>query len=233
MRKLIGLLARMVVSAGLMGGMGGMSAPAYAESVLRVGFVDGPQGMDPALAVLGSSHQIIDLVYSGLTKLDKDANPIPDLAESWTISSDGKTCTFKLRPNVKFHDGTPFTADDVVYTFQRLKDPKTGYAYATQVESIDAVTAVDPLTVEFKLSKPTGPLLTFLGFPGNFIVPKHVAEAGPTLTSNPIGTGPFKFVSYSPDQELILDANRDYYEQGIPKVDRTRHQVLSRRHRAG
>ena len=62
-----------------------MSAPAYAESVLRVGFVDGPQGMDPALAVLGSSHQIIDLVYSGLTKLDKDANPIPDLAESWTI----------------------------------------------------------------------------------------------------------------------------------------------------
>src|SRR5678815_514211 len=108
MRNLLGLLAATVVSAGLLGGMAGVSAPAYAESVLRAGFVDGPQGMDPALAVLGSSHQIIDLVYSGLTKLDKDANPVPDLAESWTISTDGKEYTFKLRPNVKFHDGTPF-----------------------------------------------------------------------------------------------------------------------------
>jgi len=220
MRNLLGLLAATVVSAGLVGGMAGVSAPAYAESVLRAGFVDGPQGMDPALAVLGSSHQIIDLVYSGLTKLDKDATPVPDLAESWTISTDGKEYTFKLRPNVKFHDGTPFTADDVVYTFQRLKDPKTGYAYSTEVESIDSVTAVDPQTVEFKLSKPTGPLLTFLGFPGNFIVPKHIAEAGATLTSSPVGTGPFKFVSYSPDQELILEANKDYYVSGIPKVDK-------------
>jgi peptide/nickel transport system substrate-binding protein len=220
MRKLLGLLAATVVSAGLLGGTASISAPANAESVLKVGFVDGPQGMDPALAVLGSSHQIIDLVYSGLTKLDKDANPVPDLAESWTISTDGKDYKFKLRPNVKFHDGTPFTADDVVYTFQRLKDPKTGYAYATEVESIDSVTAVDPVTVEFKLSKPTGPLLAFLGFPGNFIVPKHIAEAGAALTSGPVGTGPFKFVSYSPDQELVLKANKDYYVSGIPKIDK-------------
>ncbi|MEK7423493.1 MAG: ABC transporter substrate-binding protein, partial [Actinomycetota bacterium] len=119
---------------------------------------------------------------------------------------------------MKFHDGTPLTADDVVYTFQRLMDPKTGYAYATQVESVGTVTAIDPLTVEFKLTKPTGPFLTFLAFPGNYIVPKHVAEAGSSLTNNPIGTGPFKFVSYSPNQELILAANPDYYVPGIPKV---------------
>jgi peptide/nickel transport system substrate-binding protein len=209
-----------LVPAMLLGLLIGPTPAPAAEKVLKVGFVDGPQGMDPALAVVGASHQIIDLVYSGLTKLNNDAKPIPDLAESWTVEPDGKTYTFELRSGVKFHDGQLLTADDVVYTFKRLTDPKTGYAYATQVESIADVVALDPLTVQFKLSKPTGPFLTFLAFPGNFIVPKHVAEAGSSLTSKPIGTGPFKFVSYSPDQELVLEANRDYYVPGIPTMDK-------------
>lgn len=191
-----------------------------AEGTLRVGFVDGPEGLDPAYAVVGASHQIIDLVYSGLTKLDNNANPVPDLAESWTIDSTGTVYTFQLRAGVKFHDGTPLTADDVVYTFQRLKNPKTGYAYATQVESIADVKALGPLTAQFTLSKPTGPFLTFLAFPGNFIVPKHLAMSGPSLTSHPVGTGPFKFVSYSPDRELILEANQNYYMPGIPRVEK-------------
>lgn len=208
-----------VVAAAMIGLAAGAAGPATAaEGTLRVGFVDPPQGMDPALAVVGASHQAIDLIYSGLTKLDKDAVPQPDLAESWTLDEAGTTYVFKLREGVKFHDGTPLTADDVVYTFQRLMDPKTGYSYATQVESVASVTAIDPLTVEIKLTKPTGPFLTFLAFPGNYIVPKHIAEAGSSLTNTPIGTGPFKFVSYSPNQELILEANPDYYVAGIPKV---------------
>jgi len=191
-----------------------------ASGTIRVGFVDGPQGMDPALAVVGASHQAIDLIYSGLTKLDTNANPEPDLAESWTTNAAGTVYTFKLRSGVKFHDGSALTADDVVYTFKRLKDPATGYSYATQVESLAYVKALDPTTVEFDLTKPTGPFLTFLAFPGNYIVPKHIAEAGSSLTNNPIGTGPFKFVSYSPNQELILQANPDYYVPGVPKVEK-------------
>lgn len=212
-RSVLGIFAAVLLGASAMAG------PALAAGdTIRVGFVDGPQGMDPALAVVGASHQAIDLIYSGLTKLDADANAIPDLAESWTISDDGLTLTFKLRPGVKFHDGTELTADDVVYTFERLMNPDTGYSYATQVESIASVKAVDPLTVEFKLSKPTGPFLTFLAFPGNYIVPKHIAEAGSSLTNTPIGTGPYKFVSYSPNQELVLEANPDYYVAGVPKT---------------
>ena len=216
-RPLLALAAAAMIGLSLAGPGSGRAA---ADTVLRVGFVDGPQGMDPALAVVGASHQAIDLIYSGLTKLDKDAKPVPDLAQSWTIDPAGTTYTFKLRAGVKFHDGKPLTADDVVYTFKRLMDPKTGYSYATEVESITDVKAVDPTTVEFKLSKPTGPLLTFFAFPGNFIVPKHVAEAGATLTNAPVGTGPFRFVSYSPNQELVLEANKDYYVQGVPKVDK-------------
>jgi peptide/nickel transport system substrate-binding protein len=213
MRK---LLMALMASAAI--GLGAITMPMAAEGTLRVGFVDGPQGLDPALAVVGASHQVIDLIYSGLTKLDADANPVPDLAESWTIDDAGTTYTFKLRSGVTFHDGTPFTADDVVYTFQRLMDPATGYAYSTQVEGIDTVTAVDPTTVTIKLKQPTGPFLTFLAFPGNYMVPKHIAEAGSSLTSNPIGTGPFKFVSYSPNEELTLEANPAYYVADTPKV---------------
>jgi peptide/nickel transport system substrate-binding protein len=213
--------ASLTIAAALLGLAAFGVPPANAASgTLRVGFVDGPQGMDPALAVVGASHQAIDLIYSGLTKLDSDANPTPDLATSWTINDAGTVYTFKLRPGVKFHDNTPLTADDVVYTFKRLRDPKTGYSYATQVESITDVKALDPTTVEFDLSKPTGPLLTFLAFPGNYIVPKHIAEAGASLTNTPIGTGPFKFVSYSPNQELMLQANPDYHVAGIPKVEK-------------
>jgi peptide/nickel transport system substrate-binding protein len=198
------------------------TAPAWAQGAdtLRVGFVDPPAGLDPALAVLGASHQIIDLVYSGLTKLNDNAEPQPDLAESWDIDQTGINYTFHLRKGVKWHDGQPFTAADVVTTFKRLTDKATGYAYATQVESVKEVKAIDANTVEIILSQPTGPFLTFLAFPGNFIVPKHIVEAGSTLTSAPIGTGPYKFVSYSPNQQLILEANPNYYVPGVPKTHR-------------
>jgi len=210
-----------LVAAGLLGLAVGLTPSVQAEAAdqLRVGFVDPPQGFDPALAVVGASHQVIDLLFSGLTKLDANSDPQPDLAESWTVSDDGTVYTFKLREGVKWHDGQPLTADDVVFTFERLMDPKTGYPYATQVESFAGVKAIDPTTVELTLSKPTGPLLTFLAFPGNFIVPKHIVSAGPSLTSAPIGTGPYKFVSYSPNQELILGKNPDYYVSGVPKMD--------------
>lgn len=196
------------------------SASNDGAQTLRVGFADSPQGFDPALATLGASHQIIDLVYSGLTKLNEDAQPEPDLAQSWKVDPSGKKYIFTLRSDVKFQDGTPLTADDVVYTFDRLRDPKTGYSYATQLEAIQDVSAPTGHTVQFTLSRPLGPFLTFLAFPGNFIVPKHLATKGETLTEKPVGTGPFSFESYRPNQELILKANPDYYVPDQPKVDR-------------
>lgn len=198
----------------------GASAGGKQEQTLRVGLSDSPQGFDPGLATVGASHQIIDLVYSGLTKLNKDAEPQPDLAQSWEVDPSGTKYIFTLRPGVKFHDGTPLTVEDVVYTFDRLRDPKTGYSYITQVESIKDVAAAAENKVAFTLSEPLGPFLTFLAFPGNFIVPKHIVTKGNSLTEKPVGTGPFMFESYRPNQELKLKANRDYYVPGQPKVDR-------------
>lgn len=213
------LLNAIALSAGLAASLLSVAASTAQEAPLRVGLVDSPQGFDPALAVVGASHQAIDLIYSGLTKLDNNADPQPDLATSWTVDETGTVYTFELRPDVKFHDQTPLTADDVVFTFERLMDPATGYPYAIQVESFKSVRAVDADTVELTLTQPTGPLLTFLAFPGNFIVPKHIGEAGSSLTGTPIGTGPYKFVSYSPNQELLLERNPDYHEAGFPRMD--------------
>jgi peptide/nickel transport system substrate-binding protein len=219
MRRTVYALIALLLAGTVVGCTGGSTTTSSRNaSTIRIGFSDSPQGFDPALATLGASHQIIDLVYSGLTKLSPDANPEPDLAQSWAISASGTTYTFKLRPGVKFQDGTPLTAEDVVYTFNRLRDPKTGYSYITQLENIKAVTATAPDSVRFDLKAKMGPLLSFLAFPGNFIVPKHMAAAGASLTSHPIGTGPFEFLSYSPNQELILKANPQYYVPGEPKA---------------
>jgi peptide/nickel transport system substrate-binding protein len=209
------LAGALFVTAACSGSAGGSQGQTF-----RVGLSDSPQGFDPALATVGGSHQIIDLVYSGLTKLNKDAAPEPDLAESWKVDPSGTKYVFSLRRGVKFQDGVPLTADDVVFTFDRLRDPKTGYSYITQLEDIKKVSASGENKVEFTLFKPMGPLLTFLAFPGNFIVPKHVVTKGKTLTEHPVGTGPFIFESYRPNQELMLKANTDYYVPNEPKVDR-------------
>jgi peptide/nickel transport system substrate-binding protein len=186
---------------------------------LRVAYSGAPQGMDPALASIGFSHLAIEQIYASLTGLDKDSNPIPELAESWDISPDGKQYTFHLRKGVKFHNGDDLTSADVKFTFERLKDPKTGYAYASQVATIDSIDAVDPTTVRFNLSTPTGPFLIFMAFPGSSIVPMKEVQKGTDLSSNPIGAGAFKFVSYQPGNQLNLARNPNYFIPDRPYVD--------------
>ena len=112
------------------------------------------------------SHVVIEQVYSTLMALDPDANPYPELAESVEVSADGLEYTFKLRPGIKFHNGDDLTAEDVKFSFDRLRAKDSGYSYGAQVETIDSVDVVDPLTVKFKLTKRTGPFLTYMAFPG-------------------------------------------------------------------
>jgi peptide/nickel transport system substrate-binding protein len=187
--------------------------------VLRVAFSADPAGFDPAVGPSGMSHVVIEQVYSTLMSLDPDAVPYPDLAESYEMSEDGLSYTFKLRQGVKFHDGSDLTAEDVKFTFDRLRAPDSGYSYASQVETIADVTVVDPYTVTFTLSEPTGPFLTYMAFPGSSIVPRALVEAGHDLNAQPVGSGPFKFVSYQPRSMVTFEKNPDYYEAGKPYVD--------------
>lgn len=187
--------------------------------VLKVAFTADPAGFDPALGPSGMSHVVIEQVYSTLMSVDPDAAPYPDLAESFEASDDGLTYIFKLRDGVTFHNGDPLTAEDVKFTFDRLRADNSGYTYKSQIETILNVEVVDPLTVKFTLSVPTGPFLTYMAFPGSSIVPKKLVEAGHDLNAQPVGSGPFKFVSYQPRSMVKFEKNASFYEEGKPYFD--------------
>lgn len=195
--------------------------------VLKAAFSADPAGFDPVRGPSGMSHVVIEQVYSTLMALDPDAKPYPELAESYEASPDGLTYTFKLRKGIKFHNGDPFTADDVKFTFDRLRAKDSGYSYTSQVETIKSVDVVDPQTVKFTLTQPTGPFLIYMAFPGSSIVPKKLVESGHDLNAKPIGTGPFKFVSYEPRNAIKFERNNDYFQEGKPYFDAMEYKIIS------
>lgn len=195
--------------------------------VLKAAFSADPAGFDPVRGPSGMSHVVIEQVYSTLMALDPDANPYPELAESYEVSDDGLTYTFKLRPGVKFHNGDELTAEDVKFTFDRLRAPDSGYSYGAQVSTIESVDVLDPLTVQFKLTERTGPFLIYMAFPGSSIVPKKLVESGHDLNAQPVGSGPFKFVSYEPRSAIKFERNPDYFEEGKPYFDAMEYQIIS------
>ena len=146
-------------------------------------------------------------------------NIMPDLAERWEISSDGKTYTFNLRHGVKFHDGKPFTSKDVKYSLDKMRDPKRSVLAAT-LNPIDAVEIVDDYTVKVRLSNPYPELLIFLTPPFSVIEPEHLKDINPRGTSFLVGTGPFKFKENIPGKVSVYEKNPDYFMRGLPYLDR-------------
>ena len=142
----------------------------------------------------------------------------PSLAESWSESEDGLTYEFKLRPNLKFHNGDPVTAEDVKFSFDRYK----GAAASVLHEHVKEVEIVDPRTVRFHLNEPWPDFMTFYGTPASgagIVVPKkYMTEVGEDgFKKHPIGAGPYKFVSTKPGIEVVLEANTDYWRK-VPNV---------------
>lgn len=194
---------------------------------LIAAFSADPAGFDPVRGPSGMSHVVIEQVYSTLMLLDSDAQPIPGLAESYEASADGLAYTFKLRQGVPFHNGDEVTAEDVKFSFDRLRAKDSGYSYGSQVETITSVDVIDKYTVKFTLSKRTGPFLIYMAFPGSSIVPKKLVESGHDLNAHPIGSGPFKFVSYQPRTGIKFERNPDYYEKGKPYFDAMEYRIIS------
>ncbi len=192
--------------------------PAYGDIMVE-GSIGDASNLIPLLATDNSSHSISGLIFNGLVKYDKDIRVVGDLAESWDISPDGLVITFHLRKGVKWHDGQPFTAEDVLYTYKVTTDPKTPTAYAGDFLKVKKAEALDPHTFRVTYDKPFAPALMSWGAA---IYPKHLLDGRDItqspLTRHPIGTGPYKFREWVTGQKIVLISNTDYFE-GRPYID--------------
>ncbi len=199
--------------------------------------------LDPALSTDTTSGAVVLKIFDGLVQFDPDTlEVVPAVAESWDVSDDGLVFTFKLRKDVKFHNGRPVTARDVQYSFERTLDKKTksGRVWVlrpikgaeafreNQTEHIAGLEIPDEYTVRITLEKPFAPFLAQLCMEAASIVPEEACELEVTggFKSNPIGCGPFKFVSWQRDIAIILEANSDYYG-GSPTIDEVHFKVIN------
>lgn len=204
---------RCAIGAGFM-----MMAMASASAqVLEIGAEASPTGLDPHLITAFPSFMVVNgNIYEGLTAIDKDLKAVPGLAASWTVSADGKTYTFKLRPGVKFHDGSPMEAKDVAASIRRVQSKDIASPLASRLSAIESANVIDPQTVELKLKEPSAPLLTSLATIA--IVPAAMETNKDALQRAPMGTGPFKFQEWQPNGYILLTKNDAYWQQGMPKL---------------
>ncbi|GIU92544.1 MAG: ABC transporter substrate-binding protein [Acidimicrobiia bacterium] len=205
------------------------TAPIRETSQLVAALDSEPRGFDPHLTTSEASLQVLENVYDTLVEPGADMTMQPALATEWEISQDGLAWTFSLREDVVFHNGRPLVADDVVYSFERLMDPDLGAANAFRFASIEEVTAIDDHTVQITLNRPTPNLLEIVGgFKGMAIVPREIVEAD-LIDTQPVGTGPFRFVSAVPGGEILLERNPDYWrsDQGLPHLNGIRFVTVS------
>ncbi|HEV2056151.1 MAG TPA: peptide-binding protein [Methylomirabilota bacterium] len=205
--------------------------PAHGETLVQASIGD-ITGLIPNITTDGASHAIGALIYDGLVQTDKDLNWVSSMAESWQFSKDCLTLTFKLRKNVKWHDGKPFTADDVLFTYKAIMNPKTPTAYRNDFEPVNEVTAPDAYTVRVTYKEP---FAKALGSWSTYILPKHVLEKyveegklreAPQNTTQPVGTGPYRFQEWKSGEKVVLVANKDYYVQGRPYLGRIVYRII-------
>jgi peptide/nickel transport system substrate-binding protein len=179
-----------------------------------------PLSLDPIVPSDNGSIWVIYQMFDQLTTVNEDSSGVaPSLAESWEISPDGTVYTFTIKQGVKFHDGSPMTMDDVVFSLERVFDPK-GSGYSFLFGTVAGVKAVDDTTLEIALREPFTPLLDNLNvFPAS-IVPRKVVEAGAEgFAQNPIGTGPFKLKEFAKGRHVHLVKHEGYWKQDRPRVD--------------
>lgn len=196
-----------------------------------------PITLDPALAADVASATYIVEIFSGLVTFDKDLNIVPDIAERWEVSSDGRTYTFRLRRGVLFHDGSRMvTAHDFKYSMERALNPRTGSTVALtylgdivgardfargRAQEVTGIKVIDDFTLQITIDAPKSYFLAKLTYPTAYVVKREQVEGNPRgWTRQPIGTGPFKLREWRLGERIVLEPNPDYYLEPKPALSR-------------
>lgn len=202
------------------------ATPALAQDGLKVlrvasGESDKTQGtVDPALSSIDPDSARIGCVFERLTRFDPDMNVVPQLATSWESDETATVWTFHLRENVRFSDGTPITAEDVVFSYRRLIDPEVGSPGAGLLSSLtpEGMEVVDDLTVRFTLTSPVVEFPSLITNRFTYIVKR--GQSSEQLRTAGIGTGGFRIKQFVPGEEpVIFERNEHYWREGLPKFD--------------
>jgi peptide/nickel transport system substrate-binding protein len=192
--------------------------------------IAGISGLIPNITTDAASQEVGSLIYDGLVRPDRDLNWVGQMASSWTFSPDCLALTFRLRPDITWHDGYPFTANDVLFTYKTMIDPRTPTAYGEDFHAVERAEVLDPYTFRVVYSRPTAKALQSWDI---WMLPKHLLEPDVArgdlkdspLNTRPVGTGPYRFVSWKAGEKVVLAANPDYYE-GRPYLDRVVSRVI-------
>ncbi|MFO0904936.1 MAG: ABC transporter substrate-binding protein [Pirellulales bacterium] len=225
------LSACAAAGAGCGGSSGGGSSSGSAANGSAPTLIYGRGGdantLDPINTDIGEAVKVIVNLFDTLVTYDeKELKLVPGLAEKWEHSEDGLTWTFHLRSGVRFHDGTPVDGAAVVYSFDRLLAPThpdvydPSRPYQPNFNMIDKVAAPDAATVVFQLKEPSAIFLNNLAmFPASIVSPTAVKKLGKQFATQPVGSGPFRFGRWKRDEQILLEANAEYWD-GPPKVGR-------------
>jgi oligopeptide transport system substrate-binding protein len=192
-----------------------------------------PWTLDPAVSSEATSHSYIMQLFSGLVCLNDNLEPVPDIAQRWQVSDDGRTYTFYLRHDVSFHNGKEVKAEDFEYSWQRACDPETGSLTAAtylgdivgvsevlagETREISGVRVIDDYTLQVTIDAPKSYFLSKLTYPTAFVVDRANVESGGEWWLEPNGTGPFKLRQWDENELLVLEKNELYYGE-LAKVD--------------
>jgi peptide/nickel transport system substrate-binding protein len=205
---------------------GAAAVPAHGDAIVE-GSIGDVSGFLSAVTTDSSSHAAAGYVFNGLVRYDKDLKLEGDLAGSWDVAPDGKKITFHLRKDVVWHDGAPFTSADVMFTYQRMIDPRTPTAYGEDFRQVKSASAPDPHTFVVEYGRPFAPALASWGM---HVLPKHLLEkyqdiSKSPLNKRPVGTGPYRFVEWKTGEKVVFDANPGYFE-GKPYIARVITRVI-------
>jgi len=208
----------------------GADTPAYGDTLIEAS-IGNVSSLIPNITSDVASREVGDLMYNGLVTLGRDLEIVPELARSWTFSKDCLTLDFQLHDNVRWHDGQPFTAADVVFSWEAMMHPKTPSSYKADFDAVERVEATGPHAVRVTYKRPYARALLSWAMT---MLPKHLLEpyvrAGkireaPQNWSAPVGTGPYRFQQMKSGEKIVVVANPDYFK-GRPHISRIVYRII-------